>query len=405
MTLSSSPPAEGGVLDPLVAALGRPLSPEEQGLVMSAGVQTRFNVPAVKSVPSAIRAIKPKTQQRRATDAWRAGSRLENVLIIWKQFLALTSLRARIDTTTEELIEKRHPTLAAVGGVLNRIAETVKWPPDLARILPAFDQAHGITRAPAEKHQGADMRPYRGRHILELVEQFRALLERDAECLRMLGVNNDTFLRPPKEIQADIAKVTGVDMDFTDQGPPIDGFAAMRGKAFRKAYARLAGGAHQLLQQLEDHPEVVLDRQQAQPTDVPRSPRARGTRMPALEINHKVRDYLTAHPRATRDAIAKAIGCSTGAVSKTPSWRAVSEKRNSRKRSAGKKVGMKIAEERKAEEQERERKDDEEFPLTPEEQLWLEGKTPDEKAEFIRIKREQEADRRADARRPRHRRS
>jgi len=96
--------------------------------------------------------------------------------------------------------------------------------------------------------------------------------------------------------------------------------------------------------------------------------------MSAEEMNIAVREYLRAHPSATRDEISEKLGISTGSVSKTPSWITVSGKRREMKGKSKphgmKKIGLDIADEKQAEAkfEEKKRAEEEELRKTIAEQ-------------------------------------
>ena len=403
--------------DGLPSPLQRPLTPAEQGALLCAGVQWPLQVPELKKIPTTISSIKPKTEYQRAKNAWNAACRLDAVLTLWSKFLGLVLIRARLDAPSEERLcpsEQRKcpfPGLQDLGGVLNALAAQVTWEPDVAPLLPHFDARVKIVREPTERHRGEDVRPFLGRLLQGLIEGFRKLLRTDAHCLHLLGVNVPTFRRPAAEIASDIAKVTCVDLDFTGEAERIDAAKTLKSDVFREACGRLRRGACDLMQQLENYPEAVLARQEQSSTSSPKRTRSKPG-MTLKEANVKVRDYLTANPKATREQVAKALGCSAGQVSRTEAWKKEAERRGKRK-PALKKTGLAIAEEKKATAayEERMRKErcelsedeggaessDDDFSV--EDRKLLEAMNDDARAEFHQLKKEQEKEARADRRR------
>jgi hypothetical protein len=95
------------------------------------------------------------------------------------------------------------------------------------------------------------------------------LMETDAHCLHLLGVNAPVFRRPVAEMISDITKITHVDIDFTNEGVQIHAAKTLGSRPFLEALGRRRGGACELLQQLENYPEAVLARQEQSTTSSP----------------------------------------------------------------------------------------------------------------------------------------
>jgi len=427
---------DDGLLAPLVAALKRPLTPAEQMAIFCAGVQAQLAVPKLQPPPAAIRIIKPKSESKRATNAWKAAVRLDAVLTLWHAFLNLAMTGARLNDQAEEQFSQlarsqrvrrqrsrlndqaeeqfsQFPDLQDVGAVLNALAEQVRWAPDLAQLLPEFDASLKIVRKPTDRHRDEDIRPFLGRRLQVLIAGFRKLIQTDAECLHLLNVNVPLFRRPLAEITSDIAKITCGDLDFTGDGVPIDAAKTLRSPSFQEALGRVRGAVRELLQQLETYPDAVLARQES--TSSPKRSRSKPG-MPREEAEVAVREYLTKHPKATREKVADAVGCSAGQVSRTSAWKLVAEARG-KKKTGLKRIGLHIALEEKAnalyEASKREEKNESPIEeggdekdidgLCPEDREQVEAMGPDQRAEIHRLRQQQEKDARADRRRPRRR--
>src|SRR5438445_3055532 len=64
------------------------LSDHDKLALLTAGVQTGFLVPPRSEfLPKTIRDMTPKTQRRRAQDAWNAACRLKILIEVWARFL------------------------------------------------------------------------------------------------------------------------------------------------------------------------------------------------------------------------------------------------------------------------------------------------------------------------------
>jgi hypothetical protein len=322
---------------------------DEQLAIFTAGVQTRFEVPAHPTpVPEVIQEIMSRTERRRAQDAWNAACRLRLLIELWCNFLVLGVLRARLDDATEDAIARCFPELHSLGGVLNMLAQGMEWGEDVAQALPAFDQAHQMKRAPADRHQNDTSRDFGTRTIQGLIAEFRRLMATNAECLHLLEVRKEVFQRPWKVLQADLAKLTCIDADFTGDRPHLDFVKALKSTDFQEVRGRLMRELQELVEQFKTYPEAVLHRPEV--ASAGKGGPAKSAQGLSLEVaNEKVRAYLLRHHDARSREIAQAIGCSEGQVRRTPSWRAVSKRRQGGK-SGGKKIGFEIAEERKAEE-------------------------------------------------------
>ena len=99
------------------------------------------------------------------------------------------------------------------------LAQGIEWREEVAQVLPTFDQAHEFKRVPTERHQNDDPRDFGARAVQGLVEEFRRLMQGEAKCLRLLEVRQELFQRPWKAIRSDLAKLTCIDMDFTEDAP------------------------------------------------------------------------------------------------------------------------------------------------------------------------------------------
>ena len=375
------------------------MSGDEQLTILAAGVQARFEIPPrPQSAPQAIQAITTRTQKRRAKNAWNAACQLRLLIRLWAHFLVLGMLRSRLDDTTEEAIIRWFPELAAVGGVLNMLAQNVQWKPEVAQALPAFDHAHRMTRHPTERHREDRPQQFGARVVQQLVAAFRRLMATEAECLHQLEVNKDLFQQPWKLLRADVERLTCIDMDFTGDVPFLDFPKALRSEEFQRVRGRFTRELDELIRQLEAYPEAALERPSQQPTVGKRTARSRSN-ITAAEANQKVREYLTKRHEATSVEMAEAFGCSEAMVRSTPAWKLFSARRRKEKKGLGRQVHLDKALEDKAEEKHRAAKledhSEEEAP---------QGETqPSRKEQLKELIDQQERDRRADRRRPKRR--
>jgi hypothetical protein len=205
-----------------------------------------------------------------------------------------------------------------------------------------------MKRAPTDRRQNDDPRDFGARTIQGLIAEFRRLMATDAEGLHLLEVRKEVFQQPWKVLQADVAKLTCIDMDFSGDRPRLDFAKALKSTDFQQVRGHLMRELQELVEQLESYPEAVLRRPEAAPAKK-RGPAKSGQGLSLEVANKKVHDYLLKHREAKSPEIARAIGCSPAQVRTTPAWKEGSGRRQPGK-GLGKKIGLDIAMERKAEE-------------------------------------------------------
>jgi hypothetical protein len=375
---------------------------EQRWAIFNAGVHTRFNVPGLRPVPGTIADLPEPGLRQQAADTWNAAQRLIGVITLWGHFLMLGLMGRRLDEATEDCIRDRFPDLQDMGAVLNALATDPAWEPALEVVVREFDRLIGVRRGTPERYRNVDIRLYRGRRLVELVESFRESMATHLHCLLLNSVTIPFLQRPAKDLHDELVRTTRLNLDLTGDGPPVDFAKAGSDEESVRTRGKYLSELWELAQVLEQYPHTVL---RGPAPQAPARP-GRSECLTEAEANIKVREYLLKKPSATRDEIAEAIPCSKGLVSKTPAWKRVAEERRKRRpsRPKGKKLGLDIAIETigndRFQEQEREEKHDE-LPtvhegLSPDDTAKMKAMTPEQRAACLQLMAEQEREQRSE---------
>lgn len=312
--------------------------------LLTAGAQANFDLsPSLPGPPNVLRELPTKVEQRRAKDLWKAAHRLKVLVELWARFTMMGLLRLRLEDSTEAAIVSWFPELSHFGVVLDALATPAVLEPEEVARLAEFDQEHQIRRGPTARHQTDDRRQI-CRTVQPLLESFRNMMLTEADCLHRLEANQGFFRRSWGDIKSDIERLTGLSVDWTENIPILDFGELLSRKSFREVRARLSRELNEMLAQLEQYPQTILCTTSGGNTPST-GPRPRRRQLTKTEADRLVMDYLSKHPDATSEAIAKQFGCSGGLVRGTNAWKLAQHakrRKATRQKPPGQRVGLEI---------------------------------------------------------------
>jgi hypothetical protein len=303
------------------------------GVVDALGAAVPFSLPELpRLLPEAVcRRLRSRAERCRAAAVWESGESLVFALAVWDQLVRWGVLGWRTTDASVAPVVGVFPTLAGVTEVLALNVAFRRWSPE---------SSGGIGMP-----QWCQSPEAANRQATDLLMAFRQLLTAFGQSLHDQA--GDIWLpgRSRSDVDDLIGQVIEVPISRTLHGPILDfttpSYREVRGPRIEE----LKDKTRQLLTRLELSPGTTL---------VALPGRAGGrvqgkSPITLAQAEVLVRATLKQNSELTSDEVGERIGCSGSHVRKTEAWKSRSRQPGSgRGRTAGRRIGLKIAEEQRA---------------------------------------------------------